>query len=258
MRKMYDAAFPPTNPPDVDVAAGYIGGNTPHVWTDSEWAQQKARYRLPIFTRSHDGDALADAKAAVAWMGAHNAPKGCTLALDFETRVDSAYLLAFDGEVMQSCYRTMVYGSRSYVLKNPKPSGGYWDAEWNNIPHLNAGSAATQYGGDTTLGQPYDLSLVADTTPLWDTQGDTLTIDEAVVAINTHSDDLYKLLARASDGRANLTGLNNKLDKLQTTVSTGGVDPATVADAVAQQLLAELGPELAGAVCEEMSARLAQ
>lgn len=33
--KMFDAAYPPaTAPAGCSIAAGYIGGNTPHVWTE--------------------------------------------------------------------------------------------------------------------------------------------------------------------------------------------------------------------------------
>src|SRR6266545_3809328 len=94
---MWDAAFPPASPPKWEAVAGYIGGNTPHVWTDQEWARQQARWRLPIFTRSHDGDPSADAAHAIRWMTAHHVPKGVCVALDFETRVDATYLHAFDG-----------------------------------------------------------------------------------------------------------------------------------------------------------------
>ena len=170
MRRMWDAAFPPANPPRWEAVAGYIGGNTPHVWTAAEWARQPARFRLPIFVRSHDGDPKADAAFSVRWLKGHGVPKGVTLALDYETRVDAAYLKAFDRTVVAAGWKVMVYGSRRTVLQNPKPSGGYWDAQWTNVPHLNPGSAATQYGGDVTLGRPYDASLVADSTPLWDTQ----------------------------------------------------------------------------------------
>jgi hypothetical protein len=179
MRRMWDAAFPPANPPDWEAVAGYIGGNTPHVWTDAEWARQKARWRLPIFVRSHDGDPNADGAAAVAWLRRHGVQPGVCVTLDYETRVDAAYLRVFDRVVQQAGYLTLLYGSRRTVLQNPKPSGGYWDAEWTNVPHLNRGSAATQYGGDVTLGQPYDASLVADSTPLWDTQGDLTIMDAA-------------------------------------------------------------------------------
>src|SRR6266536_1905062 len=88
---MWDAALPPASPPKWEAVAGYIGGNTPHVWTDQEWARQQARWRLPIFTRSHDGDPSADAAHAIRWMTAHHVPKGVCVALDFETRVDPTH-----------------------------------------------------------------------------------------------------------------------------------------------------------------------
>jgi hypothetical protein len=179
LRRMWDAAYPPTSPPKWEVVAGYIGGNTPHVWTAAEWSRQTARYRLPIFVRSTGGDAAADAAFCVSWLRGHSVPKGVTLALDFETRVDAGYLEAFDSAVGGAGWKVMVYGTRRTVLQNPKPSGGYWDAQWTNEPHLNAGSAATQYGGDTTLGQPWDASLVADPTRLWDMEGDLTVLDDA-------------------------------------------------------------------------------
>jgi hypothetical protein len=179
LRRMWDSAYPPTSPPKWEVVAFYIGGNTPHVWTETEIARQPARFRLPIFVRSHDGDPLADAHSSITWLVRHEVPRGVTLALDYETRVDAGYLAAFDRAVMDAGWRVMVYGTRRTVLQNPKPSGGYWDAQWTNEPHLNPGCAATQYGGDTTLGQPYDASLVADSTPLWDTEGDLTVLDDA-------------------------------------------------------------------------------
>src|SRR6266540_371198 len=125
---MWDAAFPPASPPKWEAVAGYIGGNTPHVWTDQEWARQQARWRLPIFTRSHDGDPSADAAHAIRWMTAHHVPKGVCVALDFETRVDATYLHAFDAAIIRAGWKAMVYGSKQAVLRNPKPSGGYWAA----------------------------------------------------------------------------------------------------------------------------------
>jgi hypothetical protein len=170
MRRMYDAAYPPSSPPAWEAVAGYIGGNTPHVWTDAQWRAQPARWRLPIFTRSHGGDPSADAHAAVSWMTAHHVPKGSCVALDYETRVDASYLRAFDAVVVRAGWRAIVYGSRSSVLSNPKPSGGYWVADWTGSPFLYPGSAATQYASDGMLGRPWDASLVADSTPLWDTK----------------------------------------------------------------------------------------
>ncbi len=194
MRRMWDAAFPPASPPKWEAVAGYIGGNTPHVWTDQEWARQQARWRLPIFTRSHDGDPSADAAHAVRWMTAHHVPKGVCVALDFETRVDATYLHAFDAAIIRAGWKAMVYGSKQAVLRNPKPSGGYWAAEWTNVPHLVPGTAATQYGSDVTLGTQYDASLVADSTPLWDTH------KEDTMALIFDSVDEFKQAVRAAMG----------------------------------------------------------
>jgi hypothetical protein len=258
LRRMFDAAFPPTSPPKWEAVAGYIGGNTPHVWTDAEWSRQAARYRLPIFVRSTGGDPLADAHSAITWLVRHEVPRGTTLALDYETRIDPGYLAAFDRAVMDAGWKVMVYGTRRTVLQNPKPSGGYWDAQWTNEPHLNAGSAATQYGGDTTLGQPWDASLVADSTRLWDMEGDLTVLDDAtrtyldakfaavqqglLVVIrgdettdptkDTHPDNLQRT---RQDLAAGLSDISTRLDTLASKVGQV-VDPATLAALVAGQL----------------------
>src|SRR6266508_3230131 len=112
LRRMWDAAYPPASPPKWEAVAGYIGGNTPHVWTDQEWARQQARWRLPIFTRSHDGDPSADAAHAIRCMTAHRVPKPVCVALDFETRVDATYLHAFDAAIIRAGWKAMVYGSK--------------------------------------------------------------------------------------------------------------------------------------------------
>ncbi len=259
MRRMFDAAFPPASPPPWEVAAGYIGGNTPHVWTDQEWARQKARWRLPIFTRSIGGDPNADGAAAVRWLRAHGVPPGCCVALDYETRIDAGYLRVFDWIVGQAGYLTMVYGTRRTVLQNPKPSGGYWVAEWNGTPHLYPGSAATQWSGSGPFGGAYDPNLVADSTPLWDTQGDLAMADAQDIlnaiadlkttvqngvgilmrgdvttdpAKDTHPDNLQRTRQDLADGLSDITtrldGLAGKVDQV--------VDPAAVAALVAGQL----------------------
>jgi len=263
MRRMFDAAFPPPAPPPWEVAAGYIGGNTPHVWTDPEWARQTARWRLPIFTRSTGGDPNIDAAQAVRWLRAHGAPPGCCVALDYETRIDPGYLRTFDWIVEQAGYLTMVYGTRRTVLQNPKPSGGYWVADWpvpgeTPHPHLYPGSAATQWSGSGPFGGVYDPNLVADSTPLWDTQGDLMadaqdilnaiadlktTVQDGLGTVirgdvttdpakDTHPDSIQRtrqdLAAGLSDISTRLDGLAGKVNQV--------VDPAAVAALVAGQL----------------------
>jgi len=247
---MFDAAFPPTSPPKWEVAAGYIGGNTPHVWTDQEWARQAARYRLPIFTRSTGGDPNADGAAAVRWLRAHGVPPGCCVALDYETRIDAGYLRIFDWIVMQAGYLTLLYGSRDFVLRNPKPSGGYWVADYTGSPHLYPGSAATQWSGSGPFGGDYDPNLVADSTPLWDTTQEdpmALTADD----VKLIHDDIAKMLSDSTHiylppVHTKLADLAGQVDQLRADLATDlvdilgkvgqAVDPAAVAALVAAQL----------------------
>ena len=173
-RRLYDASSPPPDP-HLDVCGFYIGGDTPHVWSDAEIARQSARWRLPIYVCDNPGqrNAAADAAAAIGWLRSHGVPRGSALALDFETAVDGAYVTAFDNAVRSAGWTLLLYGSLSSVTQNPRPSAGYWTASWTGTPHLDAGAAATQYISDTQLGRPYDLSEVSDALVLWDTQGPT-------------------------------------------------------------------------------------
>ena len=169
--QMYDAAYPPASPPGWPVVAGYIGGNTPHVWTDAEWDGQPARRRLPIYVRSNPAshDPAADAAEAVAWLRTHDVPAGCAVALDLETAVNAAYVTRFDEVVLAAGYLTIAYGSLSTLYKNPRPSGGYWVAHYTGAPYSDAGAVATQYASDRQLGHPWDASLINASVPLWDT-----------------------------------------------------------------------------------------
>lgn len=169
--QMYDAAWPPGHPPAWPVVAGYLGGDTPHVWSVAEWDHQPARYRLPIWVRSNPGAVSAATDTAAAVSAAHKlgVPRGATIALDFETAVMPSYVAAFDKVMTAAGYGTILYGSASTVRKNPQPSRGFWIAEWTGSPHLVPGSAATQYAGSRSTGGAYDSSVIATSVPLWDT-----------------------------------------------------------------------------------------
>lgn len=203
-KRMYDAAYPPANPPHWDAAAGYIGGDTPHVWSAAEWRAQPVRYWLPIYVRSNPTSALArtmrrlrvhpvttrvavpvakafarlrsrtyavaaasDAAIAIAWLRAHNAPKGSVVVLDLETAVNGPYVRTFDADLVAAGYKVMAYGSLSTIFSNPRTSGGYWVAHYTYRPHMEPGAVATQWAD----GPDYDSNLVADSVPLWDTHG---------------------------------------------------------------------------------------
>lgn len=190
LRRMYDASNPSLiiDVPRWEIVAGYFGGNTPHIWTDKEWDEQTrksgARWRLPIYTRSHPElhDPEIDAKEAIAWLKAHRVPEGSAVALDFETAVNRHYVLVFNAALAIAGYKVVLYGSTSTLFLNPKPSGGFWPADYTGQPHLVAGSSATQWAGSKSFGGQYDPNLVADSLVLWEvgmslTQADKEWID---------------------------------------------------------------------------------
>ncbi len=187
MRLMYDAAYPPADPPAWPAVAGYIGGDTPHVWTDAEWSAQPAQYRLPIFVHTgadDEGAGSADGQQIVAWLKAHDVPAGSSVAIDTETANYSAYLQAMDATVSAAGYKLVNYGSLDYILKNPLTSGGRWTADWTGVQHVDdvAGVVATQWADATQLGTSYDASLCEDDMALWDTKPPAWEVDAVTEA----------------------------------------------------------------------------
>jgi hypothetical protein len=176
MRWMYDAAYPPKNPPHWHVAAGYIGGDTPHVWTKAEWDAQWAPRRLPIFTHTGADTAQAaqgDAELILRALHDLGVPKGSSVALDGEMRIFTQYLGTLDRLIWAGGHPLIDYNSLSVILKNPRTRGGRWSADWNEKLELDHGSAivATQCFSDTQLGKPWDMSVIEDVVPLWHAPG---------------------------------------------------------------------------------------
>jgi hypothetical protein len=140
-----DAAYPAGTPqPGVIVTAGYIGGDALNVWTSADWAQWGTRYRVPIWVRSDPTsvDPTADGDACVAALTALGAP---------------------------APYLVLPYGSTSTLFQNPQIDG-YWPAAYGAAELWNApGVVATQYLAAAT----YDLSVILQSVPTWDTQQGT-------------------------------------------------------------------------------------
>jgi hypothetical protein len=168
MLSFYDAAFPPVNPPKTDGVAFYIGGDTPHVWTQAEIGMQKARYRLPIYVRNiPPWNASADAQVILARLKAIGAPKGSTVVIDLETVVQVAYVAALNAAIRQGGYHLMKYGSSGNINSNPPTDGGTWVAIPEAKPAtLPTGTVGVQYADPG----PYDLSEFSGLLALWDTQ----------------------------------------------------------------------------------------
>ena len=174
----YDAAWPVGSPPvDDRVVLGYLGGDTPHPWLVTDWASQPARYRVGIWTRSNPQQhaqelgvttfQLGQQEALTALVSWRNlgAPSGTLLALDYETAVCADYVRGFDAEVVAAGDKVALYGSKSTVFQNPKPSGGYWPADLTGASHLYPGTLITQY----KFENDWDDDTVAANAPLWDT-----------------------------------------------------------------------------------------
>lgn len=163
----YDSAYPPANPPaNMDGVGGYIGGDTPHTWSVTDWNSQHVRYRLPIFVRSNPAGASAAADVGAALMQLRNigAPGGILIAWDMETAADPAYIKAVYNLITKDGYKLIVYGSQSSVFGNENPDGLYWGADWTSVPGLKPGNAITQFVSFNS----YDEDTASATLPYWD------------------------------------------------------------------------------------------
>ena len=175
LRWMADASVPPASRPQLYAIAGYIGGDTPHVWTEQEWDGQPAAFRLPIFTAANRED-IACAAGEDAWeirkaLAGLNVAARFTVAVDIETRVYDIYLRALDAFLAPR--PLMVYGSLSTLLRCPVTSGGRWAAEWTGLI-LTAeddigqhGIRAFQWADSNMIGRDYDLSVIESEVLLW-------------------------------------------------------------------------------------------
>ena len=129
--KMFDASVPPASAPGgYRAVAGYIGGNTPHVWTEAEWKRFGKLHKLPIWVRSDPAnvDAEDDAFGALKRLYELRVPRGITVVMDLEAAVDACYVHKFQSVMRWAGFYAWVYGSVSTVFKNP-PADGYWVAD---------------------------------------------------------------------------------------------------------------------------------
>ena len=139
-KSMWDASTPPAVlPPGFDAAAGYIGGDTPHVWTGAEWMRLGSLPKLPIWVQSGPQAVHAEAEAGAALRQLYRigARPGCTVALDLETAVSAGYVNTFHSVLAFFGYHVWVYGSLATVFANP-PADGYWVADFTGQPHFPA------------------------------------------------------------------------------------------------------------------------
>ena len=170
---MRDTAFPNDSGPETDVMLIYVGGDTPHPWTDADIATMDEKYLFPTWVRSNPSGFSGAAEAATfaAWLHGHHATPGSTVCLDLETAVDAVYVDAFNLGMRAAGFKVCKYGSKGFIFGNPQTDGGTFVADPTGSPHMvtEGDTVATQWGFEGG----FDMSLVKDTVPLWQVRGTT-------------------------------------------------------------------------------------
>ena len=167
--QMFDAAYPPSSPyPGCQAVAGYIGGNTPHVWTTDQWKRFSHLRQFPIWTGyseanpTHHGQQAVAAMRKLGW--AARLPNRRAVIVDEETEVNAAWINAFAAVLWAAGYQTFIYGSLATVLDNP-PEEGYLIADWNDVPTVPpyAHVIGHQYKPNVPWdGTTVDLSVISE------------------------------------------------------------------------------------------------
>lgn len=163
--KMIDASDPPPDAAGASAVAGYIGGNTPHVWTRAEWQRFAHTRQFPIWVGAGringttDGRAAVDAALKLGWR-AHR-PQRRAIICDVEAFSMRVYLDDFAAEVWAAGFQTEVYESMAVVASNPGKEG-IWVADWDGIMDLPNGTNAHQYVPNVPYeGTEIDISVIS-------------------------------------------------------------------------------------------------
>lgn len=169
-KTMKDSAFPTKAGPVTDIVLIYAGGDTPHPWTTADIMGMPERYRFPTWVRSNPAGFSGFAEGALfaAWLASHHVPSHTAVCLDLETAVATTYVNEFNQAMRAIGHPLIKYGSKGFIFKNPKTDGGTFVADPTGQSHMVA-------TGDTVMTQyafngGFDLSLVEDSVPLWDTK----------------------------------------------------------------------------------------
>jgi hypothetical protein len=168
MQLMADASTPPLTLPDkYHAVAGYVGGDTPHVWTVDEWARFAHLRKLPIWTRSNprQADPYRDAVVLCYRLLELGVPPQCPVALDKETASDPVYLLHF-GQGLYVAGRKLLAQYESLSAFNKRQTAGpekseFWVADWTGRAHMFAKPVySVQYANSQMSHEPWDVSVV--------------------------------------------------------------------------------------------------
>jgi Putative peptidoglycan binding domain len=165
--EMGDASTPPAPPANLPVFGFYIGGQTPHDWTDEQIAALVSRWALPIYVNiTPSADPHAAAAEIISWLHAHDWARGTTVALDREDVPMPSFISELDQLISAAGYLLMDYQSKGAIPGEPLTAGGLWVPDWTGVPHMYPGALATQYANASMLGLPWDASLIDAAVPL--------------------------------------------------------------------------------------------
>lgn len=167
----FDASVPPAAiPPGCQVACGYIGGATPHVWTLDEWLRFDRLYQIPIWVGAGrtdgagDGQAAATAMRNLGWNPDGGAGRRAVI-LDLEGLLDAAYANGFRSEIWAAGYQTVIYEDLYRLIAGGNPTGeGVLVADWNNTPSIPpyARVIGCQYAANVPFGgTTIDLDIMS-------------------------------------------------------------------------------------------------
>ncbi|SRR6266567_3101228 len=246
-------------PPGVVAIAGYIGGDTPHVWTLAEVAGVHATGRdfWPIWTAPSRGQAIdaiqggIDGAAAVRSLAAYGLPATLPVFYDVEY-ADWAANPATALQAILAFKRTVVAGGHPNVFAYvPYTANFDWVAYWDNVEptDLPAGWVGQQYGGNAVGGaadlSAFDLGRLGMDVTLSQT-----TIDAIGAEVTQHLgltvgnlqheyNEIAAVLADVQDAQAKLATLLTEVGQLLAAAPGGGA-PASYTGTV------ELTPKSAG------------
>jgi len=157
-------------PPDIEVFAGYIGGEAQHVWAISDWQRVDNYKKLPIYVNRTGTTGLHDGWECLMMLYNLKVPLGTAVGLDTELRQsnDDHYYDDIYAVLHYFGYIVWKYGSQSWLF-NLQAMDGYWEASPQvsgnpNIPSIPSASnlRAYQYfwGNLANPNVPYDLSAI--------------------------------------------------------------------------------------------------
>ena len=157
--KVFDAAVPPeTAPAGFAGAMGYIGGNTPHVWTPAEWRRFEHLSQFPVWVPNLTADAGAQGVAAanamkkLGWAAFLPEPDRRVLIIDLEAAQVPAFYRNMAISVEAEGFVPVAYGSLSTVLENA--ASHVIAAHWDVIPVIPPGQTlhGLQYEANIPFG----------------------------------------------------------------------------------------------------------